>query len=283
MRPEIKPYGSTEPTSTWRSRDNWIFDFENGPFSISFWMKQNPAEVVDSLEYRYVIKGSHNPDALAGRSGKRYEVYYKPEKTSFRFAVDDNLVKSEVDASPANFITNEWVHVVAVRDTTWREIAPLCQQSPWRVKQMTLPGIFRRQESLFFGYCTRFRFLSEGRAWMTSGFTITCCRQNEIDSLYKLGPYETGFFRTVQDPDLRVYPNPASERITLTFPPCQDEKLEVKISDLTGHNVLIRQVEKSPGQQRLVLNIADLAPGFYCISVTSKNSFSGLVRLIIVK
>ena len=93
------------------------FDFETGDFSIAFWMKQDPSQVDISKEYRYIIKGSHIENAELGRSGKRYEVYYKPSYHAVRFAVDDNVIKSRVEADEEIFITGEWMHITAIRDT----------------------------------------------------------------------------------------------------------------------------------------------------------------------
>jgi len=260
---------------------NWVFDFEEGPFSVSFWINQDPSEVIDSVEYRYLIKGSHNPDALLGRSGKRYEVYYKPEKTSFRFAVDDNAVKSEISAAPDNFVTGEWVHVVALRDTLSGTLR-LHANKALEGETDDFTGDISQDENLFFGYCLDFGSYLKGGLDDVRLYNYLLAPE-EIDSLYELGPYGTGFPDTDTDQGLRVYPNPASEGITLTFPPCQQESMEVKIADLTGNIVLVRHFETAMSQQQVVLNIADLRPGFYCISVTAKNSFSGLVRLIVVK
>ena len=260
---------------------DWVLDFEDGPFSVSFWMNQDPAEVIDSLEYRYVIKGSHTYDALLGRTGKRYEVYYKPEKSNFRFAVDDNAVKSEISASPLHFVTGEWVHVVAVRDTFTGKLR-LYANKIIEGETEDLTGNLSQEENLFFGYCLDFGSYLRGGLDDVRLYNYVLSA-GEIDSLFELGPYETGFSSFNGNPLLGMHPNPASEKITLTFPPGQDERLHVRISDLTGNIVLLREFELTGHQQQVVLNIAELTPGFYGIACSTKNSFFGFVRLIVVK
>ncbi|MBN1415967.1 MAG: T9SS type A sorting domain-containing protein [Bacteroidales bacterium] len=260
---------------------NRVFDFEEGPFSVSFWMKQNPSEVVDTVEYRYVVKGSHTADAQLGRTGKRYEVYYKPEKTAFRFAVDDNLVKSEVEVSPVNFVTNKWVHVVAIRDTLSGKLR-LFANAFLEGETTDNTGDISQDENLFFGYCLDFGSYLRGGLddVRLYNFVLT---SEEIDSLYELGPQESRLFTISGNPDLPVYPNPASERITLILSQLQGEDAEVRIIDMTGNTVLVRKIEKGMIQQPVSINISGLEAGFYGIAVTTNKSLSGFTRLIIVK
>jgi hypothetical protein len=260
--------------------NNWVFDFERGPFSISFWMKQNPDEVNTAVEYRYLIKGSHNADALLGRSGKRYEVYYKPEKASFRFAIDDNIVKSEINASPADFITNEWVHVVAARDTIGRKLRLYANAVP-EGETDDLSGDISGAESLFFGYCLDFGSYMQGGLddVRLYNYLLTA---NEIDSLHKLGPHETVLFRLDNNLNFNVYPVPAVENITLTLPQLTDEKFEILIYDLLGNRVFMKKYENGMHQRSIALNISELKAGYYSILLNAY-SIIHVTRLIIVK
>ncbi len=260
-------------------QDNWVFDFEDGPFSLSFWLKQDPTEVIDSVEYRYVIKGSHTADPLLGRTGKRYEVYYKPERDNFRFAVDDNAVKSEINASPLNFINDQWVHVVAARDTVAGKLR-LYANTILEGETDDLTGDISQGENLFFGYCLDFG------SWLKGGlddvrlynYVLTA---EEINTLHNMGPH-TGLTRMGTDAGLLVYPNPASESITLIMPQLPDERTEVRIIDLAGNTVLIKELERGM-QKHVHLDISDLDAGYYGIAIRSSSSFSGFTRLIIVK
>ncbi|MBN1787149.1 MAG: hypothetical protein JW806_01995 [Sedimentisphaerales bacterium] len=86
-------------------------DFGDEDFSVSLWAIQ---PVSFSGQYELFIKGTIGSGAFPG-SGKRYELYRKD--SNFRFAIDDNVTKSEVSIPTTDFCTGNWVHVVAVRDT----------------------------------------------------------------------------------------------------------------------------------------------------------------------
>ncbi len=258
---------------------NWVFDFENGPFSISFWMKQDPAGVVDSVEYRYVIKGSHNADPLSGSSGKRYEVYYKPEKNSFRFAVDDDAVKSEVNASPGIFVINDWVHVVAVRDTVAGKLRLYADTMP-AGETDDFTGDISQGESLFFGYCLDFGSYLKGGLDDVRLYNYALPAA-EIRALYGMGPH-TGIQKKATETGLRVFPNPASASINVDCRHIPDAT-EIQIIDLAGHTVHLEKIHKELQQRLIRLDISHLVAGYYGIAIKSGSGFSGFTRLIIIK
>jgi hypothetical protein len=86
-------------------------------FSISFWMKAAPALLPpDNNTSAYLLcKGSITKNATTGATGKRFDVEFKNKE--FRFAIDDDVTKSELATSGIPFFVNDWVHVVIVRDT----------------------------------------------------------------------------------------------------------------------------------------------------------------------
>jgi hypothetical protein len=93
---------------------NAAIDFANESFSVSFLLKQNGGFVAPSdtsfTEQRYFSKGT-----FAATTGVRYEMFNKAGNV--RFSIDDGTTKIDVSVAEAPFVTNEWVHVVAVRDT----------------------------------------------------------------------------------------------------------------------------------------------------------------------
>jgi hypothetical protein len=91
-------------------------DFADEDFSVSLWAIQ---PVSFSGQYEVLIKGTIGSGAFPG-SGKRYELYRKDAQ--FRFAIDDNVTKSEIQAATTDFCTGDWVHIVAVRDTATNQI-----------------------------------------------------------------------------------------------------------------------------------------------------------------
>lgn len=91
-------------------------DFGDEDLSISLWAKQ---PVSFSGQYEILIKGTIGSGAFPG-SGKRYELYRKD--ANFRFAIDDDVTKSEISVASSSFCTGNWVHIVAVRDTAANQI-----------------------------------------------------------------------------------------------------------------------------------------------------------------
>ncbi|OHB47853.1 MAG: hypothetical protein A2Y10_11300 [Planctomycetes bacterium GWF2_41_51] len=91
-------------------------DFGDEDLSVSLWAKQ-PTSF--SGQYELFIKGTIGGGAFPG-SGKRYELYRKD--SNFRFAIDDNVTKSELSLATTSFCNGNWVHIVAVRDTAANQI-----------------------------------------------------------------------------------------------------------------------------------------------------------------
>ena len=88
------------------------FDFGNESFTISMLIRyQEPPVDTD----RWIIKGTHGSPG----TGSRYELFHTAGGT-VRFSIDNGPadVKSRVEVSNSAFITGDWVHVVAVRDTS---------------------------------------------------------------------------------------------------------------------------------------------------------------------
>lgn len=66
--------------------------------------------------------------------------------------------------------------------------------------------------------------------------------------------------------ELRLYPNPAKEQVTLQFPLTTKDKSLVRITDLMGHRLLCRPFT-SGGE---VLELSDLPSGIYLVEIESE-------------
>ncbi|MGS2741267.1 LamG-like jellyroll fold domain-containing protein [Sinomicrobium sp. M5D2P17] len=85
-------------------------------FSISLWMKATAP-----TESAYLVhKGTFAKDETTGATGKWYGIEIK--EGDIRFAVDDDITKTQVSADAAPFFTGEWVHLVVVRDTDGQKL-----------------------------------------------------------------------------------------------------------------------------------------------------------------
>jgi len=89
--------------------DNSALNFGTGSFSISFWAKS-----AMSSEKILIIKGTSGGE-YTGASGKRYSIRY--HNGAMYFVVDDNVTKSYLYGN-TGYGTNDWLHIVAVRDRT---------------------------------------------------------------------------------------------------------------------------------------------------------------------
>lgn len=90
-------------------------DFGDQDMAVSFWLKA-PTSITTDTQQELLIKGT----IASPGSGCRYEFYRKNSSGSdyVRFAIDDNVTKSELAVSSSAVCTGSWVHVVGIRDTT---------------------------------------------------------------------------------------------------------------------------------------------------------------------
>lgn len=91
--------------------DAGVFDFGLGSFTVSMLVRYQNAPVDTD---RWIIKGTHGSPG----TGSRYEVFHTGGST-VRFSIDNGTadVKTKLEVPDASFMTGDWVHVVAVRDT----------------------------------------------------------------------------------------------------------------------------------------------------------------------
>jgi hypothetical protein len=85
------------------------FKLGKSDFTIEFWFKSTDAAA-------YILhKGTLSENSKTGAQGKWVGVEYK--SGNLRFAVDDNVTKSEVSAGASEYFNDEWTYVACVRDT----------------------------------------------------------------------------------------------------------------------------------------------------------------------
>lgn len=90
--------------------------FNKNPFTVSLWVKA-PAQTAQS----YLIqKGTFLKNTATGATGKWWGIEVKDGK--IRFAIDDDVTKSEIAVTNTSFFNNEWVHVVVIRDTSAKKL-----------------------------------------------------------------------------------------------------------------------------------------------------------------
>jgi len=232
--------------------NNEKIDFDINSFSISFWINQAISTVDRSHSQRYLVKGSNVKNATDGHSGKRYEVYYTPDKNIFRFCVDDDVAKSEITADENLFLTNSWVHVAAVRDTVEKKL--FLYANAELVGQVDdLTGNIAQDEPLYLSYCVD-----------ENGFVAGIMDEVQLYG-YALSPeqveslYTTGFINVKNEltNGFNLFPNPSSGKITVKSPNNKNIQ-SVTVTDILGRKVY-QQLDASGTGSVVELNLESLA------------------------
>ncbi|MEJ2543804.1 MAG: glycoside hydrolase family 88 protein [Calditrichaceae bacterium] len=208
-----------------------VFNFGVNSFSISFWIKQT----VQDKHMRYIIKGTHSDPG----TGRRYEVFHHSSNV-VRFSIDDNVNKTVAEASNTNFVTGDWVHVVAVRDTD-DDIIKLYADKELQVSTEDITGDISQDEQLLFGVSpdeenTNYEgFLDEIK------FFNYAVNDSMIEALYNKGITSIQEHNTsIKSLQLNVknYPNPFNPKTTIFFSiPATGE------AALTVYNIIGQKME----------------------------------------
>lgn len=100
----------------------------------------------------------------------------------------------------------------------------------------------------------------------------------EIVNSNKVG-FATASVGDVQTIDLAVYPNPASEKLNVTFEAQGDDYL-IQVTDLQGRVVLSESHSNLSGSQNLEVNTSNLSSGNYLLSVAQSGaSFTKMISI----
>lgn len=85
-----------------------------------------------------------------------------------------------------------------------------------------------------------------------------------------------------KDFDFGVYPNPADDAVMLSFSNTEAiGKVEVQVTDMKGVAVIRKQYYSSHNELRTEMELGQLAPGVYTISVKGKGVYS--IKKLIIK
>jgi hypothetical protein len=255
---------------------DFAINFANQDFSVSFWLKQS---AVDKA-MRYIIKGTH---ASPG-SGKRFEVFHHTSNV-VRFSIDDNITKSRVEVSNANFVTGEWVHVVAVRDKTNNQLL-LYANTQLQGTADDLTGDISQVEDLYFGVSPDEANTNlEGNLDDIRLFNYAL-NASQIQNLYNqmiTSIDERSQNRLPTSLHLENYPNPFNPVTTIRYSVPQKGKVILSVFNLLGQEV-DRLVDTilSAGVYEQVYHPSNLASGIYLCKISMDNEIV-LKKIVILK
>ncbi|MFH2095239.1 MAG: T9SS type A sorting domain-containing protein [Bacteroidota bacterium] len=102
-----------------------------------------------------------------------------------------------------------------------------------------------------------------------------------IDSLFsnkKDNNGLVGIYKNKGWKPLSIYPNPASETVTIEFPNQENESYTIFITDITGKQICNTNKEKficRAGRQSVALDVSDYVPGIYYIEICGHKNYKG--------
>lgn len=247
-------------------------NFNINSFSIAFWMKQSKDELDGSKEYRYIIKGSNIEDAGTGKSGKRYEVYYKASTNEFTFATDDNIVKSQINADGDKFVSGKWTHVVAVRDTTTKRLYLYLNGTLTKLGSDGTKNLFQT-EDMYIGFNPDYPEYLIGTLDDLRIYNYALER-DEINEIYSLG-FTTGLnnIKSEQEMSYRIYPVPVKNELNIQSKVQNQNSINIAVYSETGQLVLSRK-QLIFDQNKISINTSDLSAGLYIIKLFNEKEVS---------
>ena len=79
-------------------------------------------------------------------------------------------------------------------------------------------------------------------------------------------PTDAPLVETQDRSSLKLYPNPASNELSISYQAPQTGMVQLRIVDLQGHIVLEQQQQSNAGKNETTLNISSLPSGLYLLS-----------------
>jgi pectate lyase len=245
-----------------------IIDFGNESFSLSAWLKADP---LTGASMYLINKGSFSRDDAAGTTGRWYGIEIK--NNELRFAIDDDITKSQATVTPAEpLLAEKWAYIAGVRDTGEGNLR-LYVNGERMSTVADGTGNISEEAELFLGNST----------------TGTAPLAGVLDEVrivnYALGDaevraiYETvtgvvtaetlipGEYRLGQN-----YPNPFNPSTVISFSLPVKTRMNLEVFDVTGRRVatLISEV-KEPGRYHAGFDGSNLSAGVYIYRLTAAN------------
>lgn len=239
-----------------------FIDFANQDFSISFWLKQS----VTDRSMTYIIKES--PIILG--SMKRYGVYYDHLDHQVVFEISNDETASMAMAPDTNFITGEWVHVVAVRNTITDSLLLYADTKLLgaayentddipHVDQIIIGASHYSWENTYFeGALDDIRIYK----YAMNDEDIKSIYNEVITGIKDLrGPVTC-------DTELNIYPNPVTAEATITYAMTRKEKVRLSVYSLTGREIEVLADQIKPaGKHTCKFDVSKLNRGVYILKL----------------
>jgi len=251
--------------------------FNNNSFTVSYWMKA-PTTMIPSSSTTslYVLcKGSFTKNTTTGATGKRFNVEIKGGQ--LRYAIDDDVTKKEITSPIANYFTNNWVHVIIMRDIAAHKMRIYTNGVLSAEGDETAVTGIGETSDLIIGNIGELEFLSTTNAPAPYKGAFDELRMynyalspTEISALYNQDVLRNDEFSISKNVG-SVYPNPVKDQIFIKLPEYKQSSLTATLIDMTGRTVVKEKIN-SGTNGIFNLNIADKkVSGNYILNVSGEN------------
>ena len=229
-------------------------------FSIELWFKSAGG----SVDWYLIHKGSHATTSYEGATGKWFGIQYQKNSKNDRltWAIDDNVTKTDVNATgaTAKFFTNEWVHLVCVRDVEDKQLK-MYANGVLIVSGADKTGDIGTIEKMAIGNCNT--AYENGFQGLMDELTIynEALTSEEIKDHYKQGT-ATHINNITAGEAGRAYPMPFVNEFCIPVTDADNASGLVTIMNTAGRTIYQTKVAIDGGVAR-VMDVGSLSEGYY--------------------
>lgn len=229
-------------------------------FSIELWFKSAGG----SVDWYLIHKGSHATTSYQGATGKWFGIQYQKNSKNDRltWAIDDNVTKTDVNATgaTAKFFTNEWVHLVCVRDIEDKQLK-MYANGVLIASGADKTGDIGTIERMAIGNCNT--AYENGFQGLMDELTIynEALTAEEINDHYKQGS-ATHINNVTAAEAGSAYPMPFEDEFFIPVTDKDNKSAQVSIMNTAGQTVYQAPVVIDGGVAR-VMNVGSLPEGYY--------------------
>lgn len=236
----------------------FTFGSEDFSFEVCF-----RSEGGSSVDWYLVHTGSHAKNADTGATGKWIGLQYKNEKLTF--GIDDDVNKSNIDISAANYFNNEWTHVVCVRDIDNKELK-MYINGKLAGKTTDKTGDISQTEDLVIGNCNvNFNTPFHGALDELKFYKGAMTEEMVIERYQELLTTSVG--EDKEGAFVQVYPVLFKDQLTLKFDCDSSQDVNINLYSVSGMNVYNRDY-KIDGQENITLSGLEYLPdGMYTLVI----------------
>lgn len=121
----------------------------------------------------------------------------------------------------------------------------------------------------------RNRWNLDGQSWLTPEYYDSTMYHNQKGGLVISVPE-----KAMKEQAVKIYPNPANNEVRIVKSTAQNETLHYEIHDLSGRRVKTGNISSNEVN---VLNISELKPGYYSITVRGKSMSPSKSKFVVVE